>query len=136
METVSKPLHIGYNIGKIREICGLKQDVLAANLGVSQQTISNIEKSEILEEKKLQEIAKALGVSPETIKNFSQEGLLSYFTGFYDQHNLHCDCNPIDRLVESYAQKELLYERLLIAEKAVLKAERDKVAYLEKLLFK
>lgn len=131
--------HIGRKISRIRELRNMKQEALAIELGVSQQTISHIEQSETLEEEKLEKVAKALGVTPEAIKNFSEEKAINYFNTFND-HSFsnsngttfnpdNCTFNPIDKLVEVYEEKEKLYERLLEAEKA-------KVVYLEKLLGK
>lgn len=127
MNTASKPKHIGRNISRIRELKGMKQEALAIAIGVSQQSVSNIEASEIVEEEKLVEVAKALGVSVEAIKNFSEEGVINYFNTFNEAvsssnfgHNNTCNFNPIDKVVE-------LYERLV-------QAEKDKVEYLEKLL--
>ena len=71
--TATKTKHIGRNISRIRELRGMKQEALAIAIGVSQQTISNIENSETIEEEKLQEIAQALEVNVEVLKNFSQE---------------------------------------------------------------
>jgi transcriptional regulator with XRE-family HTH domain len=125
METTTKPKHIGRNISRIRELRGMKQEALAIAIGVSQQTISNIENSETVEEDKLILIAKELGVTPEAIKNFTDEAVFNYFSNFYDSstgqvnHN-NCTFNPLDKVVE-------LYERLV-------QAEKDKVTYLEKLL--
>jgi transcriptional regulator with XRE-family HTH domain len=124
----AKPKHIGRNISRIRELREMKQEALAMAIGVSQQTISNIENSETVEDDKLQEIAKALGVSAEAIKNFSEEAAINYFNSFYDQSASQgqfgptYNFNPIEKIVE-------LYERLV-------QAEKDKVAYLEKLLNK
>lgn len=115
--------HIGRKISRIRELRGMKQEALATALGISQQAVSSIENSENIEDIKLQEIATALGVTPEAIKNFSEEAAINYFNNFHDSSegtfNNHCTFNPIDKVVE-------LYERLL-------QAEKDKVAYLEKL---
>lgn len=127
MSTATKPKHIGRNISRIRELRGMKQEALATAIGVSQQTISNIENSEVVEEDKLILIATELGVTPEAIKNFTDEAVFNYFSNFYDSstgqvnHN-NCTFNPLDKVVE-------LYERLL-------QAEKDKVAYLEQLLNK
>jgi transcriptional regulator with XRE-family HTH domain len=130
METAAKPKHIGRNISRIRELKGMKQEALATAIGVSQQSVSNIEGSEIIEEEKLIEVAKALGVTTEAIKNFSEEAMINYFNTFNDTdfsnsqgafgHNHQCTFNPLDKVVE-------LYERLV-------QAEKEKVEYLEKLL--
>lgn len=128
MSTTAKPKHIGRNISRIRELKGMKQEALAIAIGVSQQTVSNFEASETLEESKLIEIAKALGVTIETIENFSEESVFNFFNNLYDNStisgaqgiNNNCTFNPLDKVVE-------LYERLV-------QAEKDKVDYLEKLL--
>ncbi|WP_375587221.1 helix-turn-helix domain-containing protein [Flagellimonas aurea] len=131
METVKKNNHIGRKIGRIRELRGMKQETLAEMLGVSQQSVSKIEQSETLDKERLEAVAKALGVTPEAIHNFSEELAINYFNNFYDNsfsnsqgtfHPNNCTFNPLDKVVE-------LYERLV-------QAEKDKVAYLEKLLNK
>lgn len=132
MNTTTKPKHIGRNISRIRELRDMKQEVLAIAIGVSQQTISNIENSESIDEDKLQQVATALGVSAEAIKNFSEESVITYFSTYNDNSsgpitNNQCTFNPLDKVVELYDDKEKLYERLL-------QAEKDKVTYLEKLL--
>ncbi len=124
MSTTAKPKHIGRNISRIRELKGMKQEALAMAIGVTQQTVSNFEASESIEEEKLIEIAKALEVSVEAIKNFSEENVINYFNNIYDHgifnNGNHCSFNPLDKVVE-------LYERLV-------QAEKDKNEYLEKLL--
>jgi transcriptional regulator with XRE-family HTH domain len=139
MNTTTKPKHIGRNISRIRELREMKQEALAMAIGVSQQTISNIENSATVEEDKLREIAKALGVSAEAIQNFSEENVVNFFNNFYDNsgtnsafgnHNEnHFNFNPIDKLVEIFEENKILYKELL-------QAEKDKVTYLEKLLNK
>ncbi|MDR3697699.1 helix-turn-helix transcriptional regulator [Mucilaginibacter sp.] len=54
---MAETIHIGRKIGRIRELKGIKQEVLAAELGVSQQSISRIEQSETIEDDKLKQIA-------------------------------------------------------------------------------
>ena len=127
MSTTPKTRHIGRNINRIRELKGMKQEALALAIGVSQQTISNLEASETIEEEKLLEIAKALEVSVEAIKNFSEENVINYFNTFNEAvsnpnfiNNSTCTFNPLDKVVE-------LYERLI-------QAEKEKNEYLEKLL--
>ncbi|KFF18415.1 helix-turn-helix domain-containing protein [Flavobacterium hydatis] len=128
MSTATKPKHIGRNISRIRELRGMKQEALATAIGVSQQSISNIEGSEAVEEDKLQAIAKVLGVSAEAIKNYSDETVLNNIQNNYEGAvinsgptvNHNCSFNPLDKVIE-------LYERLV-------QAEKEKVEYLEKLL--
>lgn len=95
---------------------------------MSQQSVSNIEASETIEEEKLIAIAVVLGVSAEAIKNYSDETVLNVINNTFTSHdsstinaiNIQPNFNPLDKVVE-------LYERLV-------QAEKDKVEYLEKLL--
>lgn len=125
MSTTSKPKHIGRNISRIRELRGMKQEALAQAIGTNQQSISGIEGSEEIDEKKLANIAEALGVTVEAIKSFSEENVFNYFNTFNESvtgsfiTNNSCNFNPLDKVVE-------LYERLV-------QAEKDKNEYLEKL---
>lgn len=121
--TKSNKVHLGRKISRIREIRGIKQDHLAIELGVSQQTISKIEQSEDVEDVMLEKIAGVLGVSAEAIKNFSEEVLIFHIQNMHDnasayQYNYQCHYNPLDKVVE-------LYERLLAS-------EREKIELLKK----
>lgn len=116
-------------ISRIRELRGMEQETLAEELVISQQAVSNSENSEKVDDSKRWEVAKALGVTKEAIENFSEESMINYFNTFNVKvsnsnfsHSNTCTFNPIDKVVE-------LYEHLVHAEK-------DKVAYLEKLLDK
>jgi transcriptional regulator with XRE-family HTH domain len=135
METTTKPKHIGRNISRIRELRGMKQEALAMAIGVSQQTISNIENSEAVEEEKLLQIANALNVSTDAIKKFNEDSILNIVSNSFTSNdsstlnaiNIQPTFNPLDKVVTLFEEKEKLYERLL-------QAEKDKVTYLEKLL--
>lgn len=124
MSTTTKSSHIGRKISRIRELKDMKQEALAEALGITQQSVSNIENSENIDEQKLKEVAKALGVTVEAIKNFSEEAVINYFNNIYDQGVFntgnYCNFNPLDKVIE-------LYERLV-------QVEKDKNEYLEKLL--
>jgi transcriptional regulator with XRE-family HTH domain len=123
MSTATKN-HIGRKISRIRELRDMKQDVLAEALGVSQQTISNIENSEDIEPETLIKIAEVLGVTPEAIENFSEEAVFNILNNTFNDSTLNnnylCVINPLEKIIE-------LYERLVLAEK-------EKNAYLEKQL--
>lgn len=126
-----KTVHEGRNVKRIREILGIKQDTLAIELDVSQQTISALEQKEALDKDMLEKIAKALKVSSEAIKNFNEETAVNFFNTFNDDsinhgafaaYNFNCTFNPLDKVIE-------LYE-------ALLKSEKEKIALLEKMLDK
>ena len=134
MTTATKPNHIGRKISRIRELRGMKQEALADALNISQQAISKIEQSEEVEDDKLEQIAKALGVTKEGIENFSEEAVFNIINNTYNNNsndsstliassvNYQPNFNTVEKIVE-------LYERLV-------QAEKDKVAYLEKLFDK
>ena len=134
MSTATKN-HIGRKISRIRELRGMKQDALAAALGISQQAVSSIEISESIEEAKLQEIAKALGVTAEGIKQFSEEAVFNIIGNTVTNNdngalfNYYPTFNTMDKLIEAYEENKKLYERLL-------QAEKDKNKYLENLNLK
>ena len=127
--------HIGRKIECIRELRGIKQIRLAKLMGVTQQTVSKLERSEEVDEDRLLKVATALGVTPEIIRNFNEESL---FTNV--QHNsdtasnnfiVNYQIHPIEKVVE-------LHERLLQAEQeknalmqALLKSEQEKNAMLQ-----
>lgn len=120
--------HVGRNLQRIRVYLGMKQEALAADLGVNQQVISKIEKQEEIEEGFLKRIAEVLGISEEVIKDFDVEKTI-----FNINHHNYKDANisegattyaivqqinPLEKIVE-------LYER-------VLKSEQDKIEILKK----
>jgi transcriptional regulator with XRE-family HTH domain len=110
-----KKTHLGRKISRIREIRGIKQDALAMELGLSQQTISKIEQSEDVDDETLDRISKALGVSSDAIKNFNEEAVVNIIANTVNNHDqsasvfISPNFNPIDKIVE-------LYERLLKSE--------------------
>ena len=120
--------HVGRNLQRNRVYLGMKQEALAADLGVNQQIISKIEKQEEIEEGFLKRIAEVLGISEEVIKDFDVEKTI-----FNINHHNYKDANisegattyaivqqinPLEKIVE-------LYERLL-------KSEQDKIEILKK----
>src|SRR5690606_31038702 len=125
MSTTNTTNHIGRQVSRIRELRGMKQGAVAMELGVSQQTVCNIEKRAPIESDLLAQVAKILGVTPEAIENFSEEAVFNIINNFNDNSsnngawssNPTFNFNPIDKLLESYEENKQLYERLLQAEK-------------------
>ena len=112
--------HVGHNLQKIRVYFGMKQEALAADLGVNQQVISKIEKQEEIEEGLLNQIASVLGISAEVIKDFDVEKAIYNIDNTFEQGatSIAQQFNPLDKIVE-------LYERLL-------QSEREKIELLKK----
>ena len=106
---MAETLHIGRKISRIRELRGMKQESLAAELGISQQAVSKIEQSAEVEEDALEKIAKVLGVTVEGLKHFTEDSVFNNINNFHDQ-SIQNNFNPIEKVIE-------LYERLLASEK-------------------
>ncbi|RZJ63585.1 MAG: XRE family transcriptional regulator [Flavobacterium sp.] len=124
MENATKTTrtHLGRKISRIRELRGMKQDALAAELGISQQAVSKLEQSEEIEESTLEKVATVLGVSSEAIKNYSDEAVINNIQNNYDGTNSfnsyhECTFNPLDKLIQALEANKELYERLLASEK-------------------
>ncbi|TRX61878.1 helix-turn-helix transcriptional regulator [Fulvivirga sp. M361] len=138
--TTPRPKHLGRKIRRMREILGVKQDTVADGLGVTQQTVSNIENNEEVENDTLEKIADVLGVNPDAIHNFDEEQVVYNIQNNHEGANQgvsnvnvgtevqnYCTFNPIDKWLEAIEENKRLYEELL-------KSEREKVALLEKVL--
>jgi transcriptional regulator with XRE-family HTH domain len=118
-------LHVGRKISKIRELRGMKQETLAAELGISQQAVSKIEQSADVDGEALEKISKILGVPADAIKNFNDDAVLNIISNTFTSQdtstlnaiNFQPSFNPIDKIVELYNEKIILLERLLQAEK-------------------
>jgi transcriptional regulator with XRE-family HTH domain len=121
-------IHHGRNVKRIREMLGIKQDVLATSLGLSQQAVSQLEQKEILETSVLQKVSKVLGVTEEAIKNLTEEAAINIISTTFNSHDQSTSIayrssltfNPIEKVIE-------LYERMLVM-------EREKNEILQKLL--
>ncbi|HWJ28321.1 MAG TPA: helix-turn-helix transcriptional regulator [Flavisolibacter sp.] len=126
--TTERRNNIGRKIERIRELRGMKQETLAAALGISQQAVSKMEASEEIDEERLQKVAKALDVPVEAIKNFNEENAINIIANTVNNHDQSAmvfynpTFNPIEKVVE-------LYERLL-------KSEQEKVVILQSLINK
>lgn len=89
---------------------------MAADLGVSQNIISKIEKEPEIEEGLLNQLASALGISAEVIKDFDVEKAIYNINNIRDNTfeqgstSIAQQFNPVDKIIE-------LYERLLQSER-------------------
>lgn len=135
--TDTRKVHQGRNVKRFREMMGIKQEALAAQLGGdwSQKKISLLESKEDIDPALLDELAKALKVPAEAIRNFSEEAAILNIQNNYEgsvlnnsANQMHqCTFNPLDKLMEALDENKRLYE-------ALLQAEREKVALLERML--
>jgi len=114
-------IHEGRNVKRFREMLGIKQDALAANLGDdwNQQKISLLEQKETIDAALLAQISAALKIPVEAIQNFDEEQAVNIISNtFHDtqgliNYNPTFTNNPIDKLVQLHEEKIALYERML-----------------------
>ncbi|GAB3013804.1 helix-turn-helix transcriptional regulator [Niabella terrae] len=138
---MEKTIHQGRNVKRFREMMGIKQEALAADLGDdwNQRKISLLEQKEEIEEPLLKQIADVLKVPVEAIKNFDEEAAIFNIQHNYEgstlnhssnyQYNYQPTFNPLEKWAEEIAENRRLYERLL-------QAEKEKMELLQKLLEK
>lgn len=133
--TAEKTMHEGRNVKRIREILGIKQDTLAHELGISQQSISQIEQKETLDKEMMERISEILKVPVEAIRNFDERTAVSIISNTFNDesfsHNIfgpqECTFNPVDKWIEALEENKKLYEKLL-------ESEREKVAMMERMM--
>ena len=133
--TNTKHIHEGRNIKRFREMLGIKQDALAADLGDdwNQQKVSLLEQKEIIDPTVLQQISAALKIPAEAIQNFDEEQAVNIIANTFDNGAIGYNraeiqnFNPVDKLIQLHEEKIALYERML-------KEKDDMMAKLEKLI--
>lgn len=134
MTTTDMPekIHQGRNVKRFREMLGIKQEALAAELGNewTQKKVSVLEQQESIEPQLLEQVAQILKVPAEAIKNFSEEAAINIISSTLHDNagsiNNNCTLtfNPVDKWLEALEENKKLYERLL-------ESEREKVELLK-----
>ncbi|WP_418892720.1 helix-turn-helix domain-containing protein [Limibacterium fermenti] len=134
-ENDKKSVHQGKNAKRLREAKGIKQEVIAMELNITQQAVSQLEKRRELDDETIALYAKVVGIDEQFIRNMTDDSLEGS-NYFYDHSSQNRDYstqnltfNPLDKVVELCSEKDQLYERML--------SEKEKVNnYLEKALDK
>jgi transcriptional regulator with XRE-family HTH domain len=119
--TNTKKIHEGRNVKRFREMLGIKQDALAADLGDdwNQQKISLLEQKETIDSALLQQISAALKIPAEAIQNFDEEQAVNIIANTFDNGAIGYNraevqhFNPVDKLIQLHEEKIALYERML-----------------------
>ncbi|WHT40374.1 helix-turn-helix transcriptional regulator [Myroides sp. mNGS23_01] len=112
-------IHQGRNIKRFREMFGIKQEVLAFDLGDNwtQKKISLLEKKEVIDNSLLQEISNILAVPIEAIKNFDSKRALNIISNTHIEppiQEYHYDTiNTFNAIVQLHNEKIELYERII-----------------------
>lgn len=133
MEATVNKGNQGANVRRWREWRNIKQEVLAEMIGVSQATMSGIEKKETIEPETVEKLAKALDIPLEAITEIGAAATINIVSGTtFNSSELNGNAlgvnptftsptfNPIDKVAE-------LYERLL-------KSEQEKISLLQEVL--
>ena len=105
--TEAKKIHLGYNIKRLREILGVKQEVLAERMLVSQQTVSKFENKESLADATLDKVASALDIPFEAIKEFSDDRIVEIVS------NAFLESSSTSKLEEIHEKNVELFERMV-----------------------
>ena len=131
-DAMEKKIHEGRNVKRFREMLGIKQDALAADLGDdwNQQKISLLEQKQTIDAALLQQISAALKTPVEAIQNFDDEQAITVISSTFNdgaaviQHNPVF--NPVEAVLKLHEEKMALYERML-KEKDEMMAELKKL---------
>ena len=127
-ENDKKSVHQGRNAKRLREAKGIKQEAIAIELEISQQSVSQLEKRQELDDATIAVYAKILEIDESFIRNMVDDSLLEGSNYFYDHssqirstqvNTQNLTFNPLDKLVEVYSEKDQLYERMLLEKEKV-----------------
>jgi transcriptional regulator with XRE-family HTH domain len=132
---MQQKIHQGRNIKRFREMLGIKQEMLAHELGEdwSQKKISLLEQREIIEDDILKQVSEILRIPVEAIQNFDEEQAVNIIANTFDNGSILNGVNynptfhPIDKLIQLHEEKIALYERML-------KEKDEMMARLERLI--
>jgi transcriptional regulator with XRE-family HTH domain len=133
----TKKIHEGRNVKRFREMLGIKQDALAADLGDdwNQQKVSLLEQKETIDPALLQQISSALKIPAEAIQNFDEEQAVNIISNtFNDQSNGYnyyptININPVEKWIEALEEIKRLNVQLL-------KVKDEQIELLQQLLDK
>ena len=137
-EKTTPNTHHGHAIKRYRHTLGIKQEALAADMGISQALVSFYEQKKVIDDDTINKFAKALNVASALIKDLEEDpvtfiienntvekgGIIAQIA---ENNTTHNNPDPIDRIIELANEKTALYERML-------ELEKEKNALLEKLL--
>jgi transcriptional regulator with XRE-family HTH domain len=118
--TTSK-IHEGRNLKRFREMMGIKQDVLAFELGNewNQQKVSLLEQKEKIDSDILEQVSAILKVPADAIRNFDEQQAINFFSSTF-QNGVYIGNpsgtfhhNSVEKIIQIHEEKIALYERML-----------------------
>ena len=119
--TPNNKIHEGRNVKRFREMLGIKQDALAADLGDdwNQQRISLLEQKETIDAPLLAQISAVLKIPVEAIQNFDEDAAINIIANTITNNDNAAIVNnypifqPVDKIIQLHEEKIALYERML-----------------------
>ena len=120
--TTSNPkIHEGRNLKRFREMLGIKQDILAFELGEewNQQKVSLLEQREKIDSDILEQVSAILKIPSEAIRNFDEEKAVNIISNTFHSGSFVANSvenynnNPIGEIRKLHEEKMELYERML-----------------------
>lgn len=133
-----RTVHQGRNVKRFREMLGIKQDALVADLGDdwNQQKISLLEQKETIDPTILKQLSSLLKIPVEAIQNFDEEQAVNIISNTFENgaflntgYNPTFNVNPVEKWLEALEENKRLYE-------ALLKEKSERVEFLEKIMEK
>jgi len=119
--TANPKIHEGRNLKRFREMLGIKQDVLAFELGDewNQQKVSLLEQKEKIDADILEQVSAILKIPAEAIRNFDEEQAINVISNtfhdgaFIGSSEITYHNNPLAEIRRLHEEKMELYERML-----------------------
>ena len=121
--TPNPKIHEGRNLKRFREMLGMKQDVLAMELGTdwNQQKVSLLEQKERIDSDILEQVSAILKMPVEAIRNYDEEQAVNIIANTFNvendayigNSNGTFNINPMEKIIQLHEEKIALYERML-----------------------
>jgi transcriptional regulator with XRE-family HTH domain len=121
---IMSDFHHGHNIRRLRDMLGIKQQVIAESINMSQQNFSKLEQKQIIDDVTLEKVAEIMKIPSEVIKNFNEDGVINIISSTLHDNSGSVMYNPTFNSVEKIVE---LYEKLIIT-------KDEQIALLQKML--
>jgi transcriptional regulator with XRE-family HTH domain len=142
METAETRVHQGRNVKRFREMCGLKQEALALELGSdwNQKRISLLEAKEEIEPEILKQVAEVLKMPVEAFTKLDDDGAINIIASTVNNNDQSASVfynaviNSTEKWLEALEEiKQLNKEKIDLYER-MLKDKNEMIERLEMLL--
>ena len=110
--SISPTIHHGKNLRHLRLLQGMKQELFAWKMGVSQQYVSKLERLQFIPSKALEAAAKVLAVPMEAIIRFDENTMLLLAAEAKPEELTRSVKEVIDHFKEELAKKDKKIQEL------------------------